>query len=189
MKHVGTVNLETERLLLRQFRKTDAEDMFYNWANSEQVAKFLTWPPHTSVEVTQGIIDMWIDGYTDLKNYQWCIEDKESHQAIGSIGVVGQVENVDAIEIGYCIGEKYWHKGLMTEAFSKLIEFFFNEVECNRIYAKYDVKNPISGEVMKKCGLKYEGTHLQASRNNTGICDIAQYAILRSQYIISPLNS
>ena len=183
MKHVGTVKLETERLLLRQFRKSDAEDMFYNWANSEQVAKFLTWPAHASVKVTQGIIDMWIDGYTDIKNYQWCIEDKENHQAIGSIGVVGQVESVDAIEIGYCIGEKYWHKGLMTEAFSKLIEFFFKEVECNRIYAKYDTKNPNSGEVMKKCGLKYEGTHLQASRNNTGICDVAQYAILRSQYI------
>lgn len=92
-------------------------------------------------------------------------------------------EDIEEIEVGYCLSDEYWHKGIMTEAFKRLIEFFFTEVEVNRIMAKHDVNNPNSGGVMKKCNLKYEGTHRQAGKNNTGICDISVYALLRFDYL------
>ena len=50
----------------------------------------------------------------------------------------------------------------------------------NRIEARHDPNNPHSGAVMRKCGMRYEGTSRQADRNNQGICDCARYAILRS---------
>ena len=48
MKHLGTKNLETKRLLLRKFEIADANAMFENWANDNDVTKYLTWPSHSS---------------------------------------------------------------------------------------------------------------------------------------------
>lgn len=182
MEHKGTVTLETERLILRRFEVTDAEDMFNNWASSERVTEFLTWQPYQSVDNASGYINYLISCYENDTHYDWVIELKENHQAIGSIGVVNMREDTEEIEVGYCISDKLWHQGIMTEALNKVVEFFFTEVEVNRIMAKHDVRNPNSGKVMQKCGLKYEGTHRQAEKNNAGICDTAVYAILKSYY-------
>ena len=71
----------------------------------------------------------------------------------------------------------------MTEALTAVIDYLFAEVGMNRITAKHDTNNPHSGGVMKKCGMRYEGTHCDADRNNQGSCDIAQYAILREDWV------
>ena len=60
------------------------------------------------------------------------------------------------------------------------MDYMFDEAEVNRLAAYHDVNNPNSGRVMQKAGMQYEGTHRQAGRNNQGICDMACYAILRS---------
>ena len=85
-------------------------------------------------------------------------------------------------EIGYCIGQKFWNKGITTEAMKAIIRFFFEEVGVNRIEARHDTKNPASGRVMIKSGLKFEGILRQAGKNNTGINDLAVYAILKEDY-------
>lgn len=177
MKNLGTITIETERLILRKFKLSDAENMYKNWASDEEVNKFLTWPAHKNVEVSRSVIDTWIEEYTSDKNYQWCIELKNIGEAIGSIAVVNYKEDIEAVEIGYCIGRKYWNQGITSEALTALIEFFFKKVGVNRIEAKHDLLNPNSGKVMAKCGMKYEGTGIKAGKNNTGICDVVMYGI------------
>lgn len=181
MKHLGTKTIETKRLILRRFKIDDAMEMYKNWASDKEVTKFLSWPPHKDDEVSKSIINLWIKETESEKNYHWCIELKENSEAIGSIGVVNVAENIEAIEIGYCIGKKYWGQGIMSEAFKALIDFFFQEVQVNRIVAKHDTNNPGSGKVMRKCGLKLEGIKRQGGRNNNGICDLACYAILKQE--------
>ncbi|WP_227276538.1 GNAT family N-acetyltransferase [Vagococcus fluvialis] len=46
-------SLETPRLLLRKMTVADAKEVFENLTNSEEVAKYLTWKPHSSIEVTK----------------------------------------------------------------------------------------------------------------------------------------
>lgn len=183
MNHLGTVVLETERLILRPFKESDAEDMYNNWAGNDKVTKYLTWPTHESSDVTRQLVKFWESNNVDLKNYQWCIEWKENHQAIGSIGFVHMDENIEAGEIGYCIGEDYWNKGVASEAFKKMLSFLFEEAGFNRVFAEHDIKNPNSGKVMMKCGLRYEGTLAEAGKNNMGICDKALYALTRKMYL------
>lgn len=182
MKHQGTKTLETERLLLRKFTIDDAEHMYKNWASDDAVTKYLTWPTHSSVDVSKSILEKWVIEAKSEKNYQWCIELKDRKEAIGSIGLVHLLEDIKEVEIGYCIGKEFWNQGLMSEAFQAIIPFFFQEVLVNRIEAKHDTKNPASGKVMIKCGLKYEGIRRHGGMNNTGICDTAVYAILRDDY-------
>lgn len=183
MQHRGTQKIETERLILRPFRVSDAEQMFYNWASDSEVTKYLTWSPHENAAFTKKLLEDWVSHYTDESYYQWCIELKESSQAIGSIGVVKILDYIEAASMGYCIGKAYWRKGIMTEALRAVIKFLFDEVEVNRIHAAHDTDNPASGLVMKKCGMKYEGTLIQAARNQQGICDVAIYGLIKRDYL------
>lgn len=57
MKHNGTQRLDTERLVLRRFVNEDAEAMYKNWAADEEVTKYLTWPTHSSQEVSRRVIE------------------------------------------------------------------------------------------------------------------------------------
>ena len=70
MEHKGTVTLETPRLILRRLTLADAEPMYRNWASDPGVTKFLTWPTHSSVEVTKQILALWASHYEELNYYQ-----------------------------------------------------------------------------------------------------------------------
>lgn len=183
MKHLGTKKLETERLILRPFVVEDAEIMYKNWASDPEVTKFMTWPPHESVQVTRSLLEDWISQYNNKEFYHWTIILKESgDEPIGSISVVSKDDAIQMVHIGYCIGRKWWKQGITSSALAALIQFFFEEVGVNRIELKHDTNNPNSGRVMMKCGLKYEGTHRAAGLNNLGICDSAVYGILAKDY-------
>lgn len=182
LTHKGTQTIETSRLILRRAIREDAEPMFRNWASDPEVTKFLTWPAHSSIAVSEMVIRSWFQEYEKESYYQWMIVLKELDEPTGSISVVRQNDRVEEAEIGYCIGRQWWHKGIMTEALSAVIEYLFTEVGMNRVAARHDPNNPHSGGVMRKCGMKYEGTNRACDRNNQGICDAAQYSILRSEW-------
>jgi ribosomal-protein-alanine N-acetyltransferase len=177
--HKGTRQIETERLILRRICTEDAQAMFDNWASDSEVTKYLTWPTHTRPEICEMVIKDWVSSYEKDDFYQWVIEI--DGKPIGSISVVQHDDQTAKAEIGYCIGRNWWHKGIMTEALKAVIVYLFDEVGMNRIEAYHDVRNQNSGKVMKKCGMKYEGTLRQAGRNNQGICDVSVYSILAEE--------
>ena len=114
--------------------------------------------------------------------YQWAIVLKEINEPIGTISVVGKNDDLNILHIGYCIGSKWWHQGITSEAFSSIIPYLFDEVGANRIESQHDPNNPHSGNVMKKCGLVYEGTLRQADFSNKGIVDACMYSLLREEW-------
>ena len=182
LTHKGTRTIETDRLILRPFRADDAEPMYRNWASEDVVTRFLMWPTHANVDVTKRVVADWMNKYGDPAFYQWAIELKEIAEPIGSISVVEVNEKAASVEIGYCIGSRWWRKGIVSEAFRALIAFLFEEVNANRIGARHDPRNPRSGRVMQACGLTYEGTLRQATRSNQGITDVRVYSILQGEY-------
>lgn len=178
MKHLGTMNIETDRLFLRQFTLDDAGAMYRNWASDPEVTKFMTWPTHSSVEISSMVLSDWASHYAEENCYQWAIVPKNFGEPIGSISAVHLKERVGKIEVGYCNGQAWWHQGIMTEALCAVIRFFLDEVCANRVEACHDPNNPHSGGVMKKCGMQFEGIQRQAGINNQGRCDLCWYAIL-----------
>ena len=178
--HKGSKTIETTRLILRRAQMEDAEPMFRNWASDPEVTKYLTWPTYNRVETAYPVLENWIKQYVKPDYYHWMIVMKDLGEPIGSISSVHQRDDIGEIEIGYCIGRKWWHQGIMTEALLAVMNYLFDEIGINRIEAKHDPRNPRSGAVMRKCGMQYEGTSRASDRNNQGICDIATYGILRS---------
>lgn len=180
MDHIGTQSIKTKRLVLRRFTVADSQAMFDNWANDPDVTKYLTWPPHDSVEVTKKLLECWVSDYERLDNYQWAIVYEG--QLIGSIAVVNLKSRVEAAELGYCIGKNWWHNGIMSEALHRVMKFLFEDVGIQRITACHAPENPHSGNVMKKCGMTYEGTFRKNGWCNQGCVDEVYYGILKSEW-------
>ena len=180
MKHIGTIKIETERLILRRFRIEDAPEMYRNWASDPEVTAYLTWPPHERVEDTKSILSDWISKYGEQDFYNWAMELKETGEVIGNISVVALYEPLSEAKMGYCMSRAYWGRGLMPEALRAVIALLFDEVGANRVEARHDARNPKSGRVMSKAGMLFEGVLRQAGKSNAGICDEVVYAILRS---------
>ena len=180
LKHKGTVTIETKRLILRRACLEDAQPMFQNWANDPEVTKFLTWPTHGCVEVTKTVLSGWVESYKNDDYYHWMIVLKETNEPIGSI-LASTLGRASSAHIGYCIGKAWWHQGIMSETLQAVMDFLFDEVGYHRVESLHDPNSPHSGAVMRKCGMKYEGTLRQADRNNQGICDACYYGILASE--------
>ena len=180
MNHLGTQTIETKRLILRKYKEGEEKYIFKNWACDDEVTKYLMWQSHKDVSVSKQWIEYLKSNYDRKDFYEWTIVLKEIDEPIGSISVVDKKENVNAVHIGYCIGKKWWHQGITSEALSAVIDFFFDKVGADRVESRHDPRNVNSGKVMQKCGMKYEGTMRKADVNNQGICDCSYYAILRS---------
>lgn len=182
MKHMGTVKIETNRLILRRFTMKDVNAMYRNWASEKEVTKYLTWPAHTSVDVTHGILERWTSQYKEPDYYNWAIELKEIGEPVGNIAA-GKLDDEKASAfLGWCLGTRWWRQGIMPEAGRAVLQFLICEVGYNRIAAKHDIENTRSGRVMLKIGMTREGTFRASGKNNRGIVDEVYYSILRDEY-------
>ncbi len=181
LDHIGTQTIKTLRLTLRPFTPDDAEAMFHNWANDEDVCRYLTWQPHATVEVTKQLLTLWCAEYEQPNKYNWLIEYDGT--PIGNISAVLVSDKHEYACIGYCIGKPWWGLGLTTEAAKAVIGYLFDKVGVNRIEISHVTSNPASGKVAQKCGLSYEGTKRGFFRSKTGeFFDIAFYSILKNEW-------
>ena len=173
MNYKGTIQLESERLLLRRFKIEDAEDMYNNWASDDEVTKYLIWRTHKNVEESRIILTEWTSQYCYKDFYQWAIVLKENNFLLGSIGSVDSNDNIDCIRIGYCISRKYWHQGITSEALKAVIDFAFSKVGFRYLIGRHDVNNPHSGLVMLKCKMIKTGQEVNyfPLKQKTVICN------------------
>ncbi len=166
VKRLGTVFLETKRLMMRQFKVDDASEMYHNYSSNPNVTKFLSWKHHKSIEETKLLLELWVKQYSLKGYYQWAIVLKETNEIIGAISFVHIWSELNKIEVGYCLGEEYWNNGYMSEALKRIIDFCFDDLEVQEVLAKHIVDNVASGKVMKKCGMKFIGIEKEGNVNN-----------------------
>ncbi len=180
LTHKGSQIIKTNRLILRPFTPEDAEAMFRNWANDHRVTRYLTWQPHGTPDLTRQLLSSWCAEYS-RDYYNWVITLDGT--PIGNISAVRIYEKIDAVELGYCLSHDYWGRGVMTEAASAVIRFFFCEVGVNRIEISHATANPASGRVAEKCGLTAEGIKREFYFTPDGEAfDIKFHSILRREF-------
>ena len=91
MRHVGTQELETNRLLLRRLLPEDAGQMYQNWASDPEVTRWLRWEPHKNELETVGLLAAWATLYPNPDYYQWAIVEKSSGQVFGGISILSLI--------------------------------------------------------------------------------------------------
>ncbi len=109
------------------------------------------------------------------------ITHDEQGYLIGSIGLTIAKE-FDRADLGYWIGKPYWNQGYCTEAAHAVVRYGFEVLGLNRITANHITRNPASGRVMQKIGMKHEGCLRQHSKKWGNYEDREMYGILRSEY-------
>lgn len=172
--------LETEDLTLRPMRMGDARDIF-EYASDPLVARYVLWTPHRSLADSRAYIRYVRQGYRRGEPSSWAAVYKKSGKVIGSIGVMAWSSFHHTAEIGYSFSRDYWNMGLATQALGTVIHSLFSCLpDLNRLEAQHDVRNPASGRVMEKCGMRREGILRSRLYNKNEYVDVALYAILRN---------
>lgn len=149
---VRTLNLGTERLELRRFRVEDAPVCFRNWMSDPEVTRFATWDAHRDVEESRRVISEWVREYP-MGTMDWCI-CLRGGEPIGSITAERDHPDKGYCEIGYCLSQRYWDRGYMTEALRAVTRYIFDMTGYTFIQARYDTENEASGRVLEKCNYR-----------------------------------
>jgi ribosomal-protein-alanine N-acetyltransferase len=176
--------LYTERLILRPHSVWDADDL-QKLINDKDVASTTLNIPHPyTLEDAIDFLSKREGSYEETGSPQFAIAHKDGY-FIGGIGMSLNKEHENA-EIGYWIGKPYWGKGYCTEAASAVVKYGFEVMGLNRIHATHMTRNPASGRVMQKIGMKYEGHLRQNKKKWDKFEDMELYGILKSEYFAKP---
>lgn len=174
----GTQNIETERLLLRKFKKEDALSFYKLVGSDTNVVKYVVWNVHKDVSVTSRAIENWIEKYNNDYIYYWSVELKETNEVIGSISCVNVDTKNMTCELGYVFSSREWNKGIATETLKNVIKYLKEEGFIT-IYAEHLSLNSASGRVMQKAGMEYEGKlrNRMIDKNTGKYDDLESYSI------------
>ena len=116
------------------------------------------------------------DVYLTGRRYKWSLWDD---WFLGKFLIDKQNNSA---ELGYWIGKPYWNSGYATEASRAVLKYGFEVLGLNRIHASHFRRNPASGRIMEKIGMKYEGCLRQHFKKWGKFEDLETYGILRSEY-------
>lgn len=165
--------LETNRLKILPPTK-DSLDNRHRLLSNPNVTRFLGNTQAKTRSETQEFLE------ENIKHYQehgLCLFDiflKESGEFIGDAGLIFEslkAENKN-IEVGYRLLEEHWGNGYASELAEFFIKWGFEELHLDRIIACCDRENVASSNVMKKCGMSYQGRHLYDGRKECDLYDI-----------------
>jgi [ribosomal protein S5]-alanine N-acetyltransferase len=179
MKHpITQPRLETERLFLRAFNSNDAPAV-QQLAGRREIADTTISIPHPYSEAQAR---EWIMGAAkaraDGRGAVFALELKSDRTLIGAVGLRDMSPEHLHAELGFWIGINWWGHGYATEATRRVLAYGFEELKLNRIYAFHMTRNPASGRVMQKIGMKQEGLLRQAVRKWGLYEDVALCAII-----------
>lgn len=173
--------LETPRLYLRRIMESDYRDM-YEYSQNSEVTKYLTWYEHDNPEYTKCYLKELQKAYKRGEFFDWGLEYKPHSKFIGTAGFTLIDEDNNSAEIGYVLNPQYQGLGLMTEAITEILDFGFSTLCFERIYARHIKGNDASAEVMKRCGMSYEGELRNSLFVKGEYKTVMIYSILKEEY-------
>ena len=151
---VETIELETERLRLRQWKSSDRQPFATMSADPDVMAFFFT--PLSKAE-SEAMIDRCQAFIAEIVWGVWAVELKQTGQFIVLDGLhipSNQLPFAPCVEIVWRIAKAFWNKGYATEAAECALQFGFDRLELDEIVAFTTLANQRSQAVMKKLGMQ-----------------------------------
>jgi len=174
--------IKTDSLILRSFALYDAAELQRLIGERDIAARTIN-IPHPYED---GMAEEWIgkhqENFEKEVDIHFAIVDGKEGFLIGGIGIININKEYDNAEIGYWIGLPFWGNGYCTEAAKAVVKYGFEVLGLHRIHAQHFTRNPASGRVMQKIGMKYEGCLRQCVKKWDRFEDMNFYGILRSEY-------
>jgi RimJ/RimL family protein N-acetyltransferase len=151
--------IETPRLILRPFEKSDAKALF-DMDKNPNVHKYLWQKPTLDIDESIQIIEMLHKQYKENGIGRFATILKETGEFIGWTGIKfvnDHIENgnTNFYDYGYRLNEKFWNKGYATEATKAWFDYGFNEMEIETLHAYTHAENGTSNHILEKNGMKF----------------------------------
>lgn len=146
------VNIVTERLVLREFKEDDANEL-HKICNQKNILK---WMPdwESTVEEIKDLI-VWFKNClddTDSNRIMLAVTSKANDKIIGMVGVGPKKEVDNEIEIAFYISEEFSNQGYISESARALIKWVFETKDIEYLIAIVELDNMPSQRVIEKCG-------------------------------------
>lgn len=168
--------IETPRLLLRPFQRSDAAEVSRLCNDREVTKSTLSLPFPYPLAAAES----WIAGqpahFDSGLCYEFAVTDRENGTLYGCVSLSRHAAHKNG-ELGYWIGQEYWNRGIASEAARALVDWAFAH-GFHRVYARHFASNPASGRVMQKLGMAYEGTQREHMLKDGHYEDIVLYGLL-----------
>jgi [ribosomal protein S5]-alanine N-acetyltransferase len=150
----GRRRIETSRLVLRAPDGSDAQAIFDVFAADAEVARFVGWPRHLSIDHTRAFLE-----YSEAEWSRWpagplLIESRADGHLIGATGL--SFETPYRAATGYVLGQKYWRHGFASEALATVVALA-EQLSVQRLYALCHVEHAASARVLERGGFVLEG--------------------------------
>ncbi|HEX6643101.1 MAG TPA: GNAT family N-acetyltransferase [Gemmatimonadales bacterium] len=176
-----TDTLRTERLLLRPFAPDDA-DAVTALVSAREIAATTVSIPHP---YDRSMAEAWIAGHPAARArgelHTFAVTIATDGELVGAVGLAVNQGNLRA-ELGYWTGVPWWGRGYGTEAAAAILRFGFETLGLHRIFAHHMTRNPASGRIMQKIGMRHEGT-LRGHVLKWGVHeDLELYGIVREDF-------
>ncbi|MGN7940280.1 GNAT family N-acetyltransferase [Virgibacillus sp. 6R] len=170
--------LETDRLILREMTKEDAEGIFACFSN-EDVTRYYGQETLEKIEQAEKIVDFFSKSYSEKRGIRWGMERKGTKGIIGTIGFNAWLPKHKRAEIGYELHPDYWRNGYTLEAVLKVISYGFEKLDLTRIGAVVFIENKASNNLLEKVGFQKEGVLRDYMYQNGKAYDTYVYSLLR----------
>jgi [ribosomal protein S5]-alanine N-acetyltransferase len=141
------------RLLLRPPHLDDAGAIYQRIARDPEVTKYLLWAPHPDVAATRRVITEKLNVTDDERT--WAITLRSNGDVIGLTSCRRPKRH--SVEVGYCIGQRWWGKGLMSDALAMLMAALETDGHVYRVWATCHVDNQRSTQLLERAGFVLEG--------------------------------
>ncbi len=173
----GLLILETERLRLRSYTEADITELLPLIGTREVAATTLRIAHPYTEQDARGFLEM----AKDPDKIWLAIALRVDGRQIGGIGLRVDQQHRHA-ELGYWLGLPYWGKGYATEAAREMLRYGFEDLHLHRIFASHFKHNPVSGRILKKIGMRYEGCQREHLLKWGQFADSELYSILRREW-------
>src|SRR4030095_9927647 len=171
--------LETERLLLRKLKASDANEMFF-LRSDENVLRYLGKEPEKTIAETEEFINKINNAADENESILWGITFLDGPSIVnGTICLWNFKKEHSRSEIGYILHPDHWRKGIMKEAINAVVDYGFTVLGLHSIEALLSPENIASSSVLESTGFIKEG-HLKESIYFNGVFeDTAIYSKLQ----------
>lgn len=156
-------DLFTQRLLLRRFKLTDANQVQWLLRNESVSKMTINIPFPFEREMAVEWIVSHQEQWEKMSRITYAIVKQDTTILLGAISLVRI--KVSEGELGFWLGEPYWDMGYCTEAVKELIDFSYENLGIDRIVANHLPSNPASGRVMEKAGMAYIMTAVKRDKH------------------------
>ena len=173
------MHLENDRIIIRTFEQPDAKDLF-EMCSDYDTAYYAGWRPHKDIYISSNVVTNYIYGKETM-----AIVLKETNKVIGTISLYKEVfrKNTNCRELGFCLNKKYRQNHYMSDAVKMVLDYGFNKLKLDLIYACTLLDNLPSQKILENSNFLLEGIIRDYRVLFTKeVVSVKMYSLLKEEY-------